>query len=110
MKGVVPGAARGVAFDRQGVHALRAECDARRVVAGVQFGLHAQPGAGAGGSDRLDDDVMAGQRPPRQFIVIWENSRCSILFHLLVPGGKWQTVTASPVSAAKSASSAFHNR
>jgi hypothetical protein len=30
---------------------------------------------------------------PRQFMVIWENSRCSILFHLLVPGGKWQTVT-----------------
>src|ERR1035437_4372250 len=23
---------------------------------------------------------------PRQFKVIWENSRCSILFHLLVPG------------------------
>jgi hypothetical protein len=22
----------------------------------------------------------------RQFRVIWENSRCSILFHLLVPG------------------------
>ena len=28
---------------------------------------------------------------------MWENSRCSILFHLLVPGGKWQTVIASPV-------------
>ena len=27
---------------------------------------------------------------PRQFMVIWENSRCSILFHLLVPGGRWQ--------------------
>ena len=25
---------------------------------------------------------------PRQFRVIWENSRCSILFHLLVPGGQ----------------------
>jgi hypothetical protein len=47
---------------------------------------------------------------PRQFIVMWENNRCSILFHLLVPGGKWQTVIARPVSAAKSASSAFHNR
>ena len=47
---------------------------------------------------------------PRQFIVMWENSRCSILFHLEVPGGKWQTVTASPVSSAKAASSAFHAR
>ena len=33
---------------------------------------------------------------PRQFFVMWENSRCSILFHLLVPGGKWQTVIARP--------------
>jgi hypothetical protein len=23
---------------------------------------------------------------PRQFMVMWENSRCSILFHLDVPG------------------------
>ena len=30
---------------------------------------------------------------PRRFRVIWENSRCSILFHLLVPGGRWATVT-----------------
>ena len=28
---------------------------------------------------------------PRQFIEITENIRCSILFQLLVPGGKWQT-------------------
>ena len=33
---------------------------------------------------------------PRQFIVMWENSRCSILFHLLVPGGRWQTVIVEP--------------
>ena len=32
-------------------------------------------------------------RLPRRFRVIWENSRCSILFHLLVPGGRWATVT-----------------
>src|SRR5881397_4065876 len=30
---------------------------------------------------------------PRQFCVMWQNIRCSILFHLLVPGGKWQTRT-----------------
>ena len=30
---------------------------------------------------------------PRQFRLIAENSRCSILFHLEVPGGRWQTVT-----------------
>ena len=47
---------------------------------------------------------------PRQFIVMWENSRCSTLFHLDVPGGKWQTVTSRPVSTASAASSAFHAR
>lgn len=47
---------------------------------------------------------------PRQFMVIWENSRCSILFHFEVPGGKWQTVIATPVSVASAANSAFHNR
>jgi hypothetical protein len=30
---------------------------------------------------------------PRQFWVMWENRRCSILFHLLVPGGKRPTLT-----------------
>src|SRR6476659_10157041 len=44
---------------------------------------------------------------PRQFMVIWENSLCSILFHLLVPGGRWQTVTRRPVSAANFAISIF---
>src|ERR1035441_8921066 len=32
------------------------------------------------------------------------------LFHLEVPGGKWQQVISSPVSAASFASSAFHTR
>ena len=47
---------------------------------------------------------------PRQFIVMWENSRCSTLFHFDVPGGKWQQVISSPVSTASAASSAFHAR
>jgi hypothetical protein len=47
---------------------------------------------------------------PRQFIEIALNSRCSIRFHLEVPGGRWQTVIASPVSAARRASSVFHAR
>ena len=47
---------------------------------------------------------------PRQFIEIWENRRCSILFHLLVPGGRWHTVISRPVWSASGASSVFHNR
>src|SRR5229473_2778653 len=47
---------------------------------------------------------------PRQFLVIKENRRCSILFHLLVPGGKWQTEISSLVSSASFCNSSFHNR
>jgi len=47
---------------------------------------------------------------PRQFIVMCENNRCSILFHFEVSGGKWQTVIDSPVCAASRASSAFRTR
>lgn len=46
----------------------------------------------------------------RQVRVMWQNSRCSILFRFDVPGGKWQTVISSPVCAASVASSAFHAR
>jgi hypothetical protein len=37
---------------------------------------------------------------PRQFMEIWENSRCSMAFHLEVPGGKWQTEFGFPGSDA----------
>jgi hypothetical protein len=45
-----------------------------------------------------------------QVRVMWQNRRCSILFRLLVPGGKWQTLILSPVSAANRAGSSFHSR
>src|SRR6266702_653450 len=47
---------------------------------------------------------------PRQFMVIAENSRCSIRFHLLVPGGRCATVMSRPASAANAASPVFHSR
>ena len=47
---------------------------------------------------------------PRQFIAMWLKRRCSILFHLLVPGGKWHTTMDSPVRSANRCSSHFHNR
>ena len=62
-KGVVPGTAGGVPFQRQRGHPLLADRDAGRVVAAVQHGLDTQPAAGAGRRDGLDDHLMAGQRP-----------------------------------------------
>src|SRR5512135_3255935 len=41
---------------------------------------------------------------------LWQNIRCSILFHLLVPGGKWHTLIFSPSSSANSCRHTFHNR
>jgi len=41
---------------------------------------------------------------------MWLNSRCSILFHFEVPGGRWQMVIVRPVEAASAASSVFHCR
>src|SRR5260221_14327806 len=47
---------------------------------------------------------------PRQLMEMEEKSRCSILFHLLVAGGKWQTVMARPVSFTKWCTCCFHSR
>ena len=47
---------------------------------------------------------------PLQFMLIKEKSRCSILFHLLVAGGRWQTWMGKPSSSASFWSSTFHNR
>jgi len=41
--------------------------------------------------DQFYYNFIAGQWLPRQLMEMKENSRCSILFHLLVPGGKWLT-------------------
>src|SRR5688572_25639560 len=47
---------------------------------------------------------------PRQFWVMKLKSRCSILFHLLVPGGKWHTAILRPRSSASSCSDVFQSR
>ena len=47
---------------------------------------------------------------PLQLIDMYENSLCSILFHLLVAGGRWFIVMLSPVSSANCCNSFFHSR
>jgi hypothetical protein len=59
--------------------------------AGVEFGVDAQSGAGvvvAAMVCTMTSWLVSGR--PRQFIEMWENRRCSTLFHLLVPGGRWR--------------------
>jgi hypothetical protein len=47
---------------------------------------------------------------PRRFMVLWENSRCSIQLHLLVRGGKWHPVTVNPARSANCGSPHFRSR
>ena len=48
-------------------------------------------------------------RLARQFWLMKEKSRCSILFHLLVPGGRWLTTMSMPSSLASFCNSRFHS-
>src|SRR5206468_9634615 len=50
-EGVIPVAVPVVAAQRQGLHLPVTDLDSGVVGAGVQFGVHAQPGAGGGGGD-----------------------------------------------------------
>src|SRR5207245_1364302 len=47
---------------------------------------------------------------PRQLRLMYEKSRCSMVFHLLVPGGKWLVVMVRPVRLASCCSSHFQSR
>jgi hypothetical protein len=57
--------------------------------------------------------LAIGDKPtgglPRQFFPMKENSRCSVLFHLLVHGGKRETLNVFPGSFDNSRSLVFRS-
>jgi hypothetical protein len=59
----------------------------RLILIHVQDCLDFEPGARLGAANQIDDGLIMINGCPLQFKLINENSRCSILFHLLVPGG-----------------------
>jgi hypothetical protein len=60
------------------------------IAAPIEAAGHGEPfGRGRLRNQLHDRFVISGS--PRQFEEMKENRRCSTLFHLLVPGGKWQT-------------------
>src|SRR3954469_6796301 len=99
-----------VALDGELGHLGIRDLDALGIAAGVDLAADGQAGLGGRGADQLNDDPMLTSGLPRQFREMGAKSRCSILFHLLVPGGRCATVTARPVSSAKRCSSRFHSR
>ncbi len=58
------------------------------IVGSVECGLDAQAGTCGGVLKQVDYDLMADEGTAAPVWVMCENRRCSILFHLLVPGGK----------------------
>ena len=60
-----------------------------------------------GGGDESHDGLVVAQRFAAPIRRMNEKRRCSTLFHLLVPGGKWQTRIESPCSSAQCCSSTF---
>ena len=66
---------------------LIGDFDLGGIEVGVEVCLYSQPRLSCRRPNEIDNDLVAYQGRPRQFIVMCENRRCSILFHLLVPGG-----------------------
>lgn len=84
--------------------------DAGGVFAGVQGAAHGQAGCGGGAAVQVQDDLVGleGSAAPVHGDLAEEPALD--LFHLLVPGGRWLTVTRRPVWAANAASSIFQAR
>jgi hypothetical protein len=69
-----------VAGEREGVHLGIGDLRSGGVAAGAEFGMDGQPGAGGGGGMLFTTTSKLFSVRPRQFMVMWENSRCPILF------------------------------
>src|SRR5580658_8166961 len=84
--------------------------DALGVGAGIQFGVNLESGGSALSRNQADNDFKTDQRFATPVLGNAQKRRCSILFHLLVPGGKWRTAMLSGVSSANFCNSSFHSR
>lgn len=80
-----------VVIERECPHLGLGDDDAGLVTALIQLRLRGAPSRSAW-ADQFDERFKKVTRArPREFSVRWQKSRCSILFHLLVPGGKCET-------------------
>ena len=60
--------------------------------------------------NEIDDRGAVNEWLPRQFWLMKENIRCSMVFHLLVPGGKWRTEIGMRMSSARRCNRTFQRR
>ena len=75
-------------FDGQGGKLLLGHLDARSVGVRIQLGSNMETRIGRRAADQIDYHFKAEQRTTAPVMGDMQNIRCSILFHLLVPGGK----------------------
>lgn len=99
-----------IAGDVEVFHLGFADLDTLAVIARVECALDFQLGLGRRGADQLDDGRRLVSGRPRQFCVMWQNSRCSILFHFDVPRRFVWTRITCPVSSASFCNSTFPSR
>ena len=77
-----------VACDVERLHLGIADLDALLVGPRVERTLDFQAGLGRRRGDQFDDGQSVRQGPAAPSLrVMWQNRRCSILFHFDVPGG-----------------------
>src|SRR5271166_5272082 len=84
--------------------------NAAGILAVVKLAAHGEAGFGGGGRDQLDDHAIADEWCSAPVLADEGNRRCSILFHLLVPGGRWLTTMSRPNLLASFCNSRFHSR
>ena len=63
------------------------DLDAFLIEPRIHVAFDFQAGVGCRRGDQFDHRRRSVKGRPRQFCVMWQNIRCSILFHLDVPGG-----------------------
>src|SRR5207253_6928729 len=107
---VVPVAMELGTFDVDGGHVCIRYDNAAGILAGVEFAAHGEAGFGCGGRDQFDDDPVADERLGAPVLTDEGEEPVSILFHLLVPGGRWLTTMSKPSSLASFYNSRFHSR
>ena len=79
---------KGIRRDMRRVAFFIRPDDPGRIGARVVLRVHGQAGGGGGAGDTLDQGFAAGQRAARPARLSTLNSRCSIVFPWLVPGGR----------------------
>jgi hypothetical protein len=76
-----------VALDVERLHLGIADFDALFVGRGIERALDLQAGLVVVAAISWTTAMRSTSGRPRQICVMWQNKRCSILFHFDVPGG-----------------------